>query len=380
MTNLMKLKIKNILYFGLFLMLVKVSFSLSSVFQYSDSLDKVLSLASAGILAIYILIQKYSGKMLFIYGIISLVALYSSLKVNNFELLITVLTCLAIRKENFNHVLKFIYKYEILFLCINTFYAFLKNILFGEPLKVFINGVSRFHFGMGHPNRISIYIFNIIIIWVFLNFHRLKIKHIFSLALLGVLIYFFTKTKTNLVEIILLAFLLLLAIQKNRIFKIIIKYISMYIIPIITILTTFIVASYTKGYSFILKLDQFLTSRIRLGAYAYENFGFTFLGQKISYEIDWDLNWKLNSFTFDNTYTYFLMNQGIIWIVVLSILFFILAKKSNTKVHLMIIVWALYGITEVHGINAFLCFPILLIGLLLQKHTENNTLEIFHDN
>lgn len=370
MVNLTVFKIKYFLYFGLFLMLIKVSFSLSSVFEYSDTLDKFLSLASAGILALYILIQKYSAKMLFIYGIVSFAALYSSLKVNNFELLITILVCLAIRKENFDDILNFIFKYEILFICINTAYAFLMNLVSGEPLKTSINGITRYHFGMGHPNRISIYIFNLIIIWVFLNFHRLKIKHVFSITLLGVVVYLFTKTKTNLVETIILVILLLLSISKNKTCQCIIKYISMYIVPIITVLTAVIVTLYTKGYSFILALDQLLTSRVRLGAYAYERFGFTLFGQKLSYKIEWNIDWNLNSFTFDNTYTYFLMNQGIIWLVILSILFFILAKKSDSRVNLMVIVWALYAITEVHGINAFLCFPILLIGLLLQKNTD----------
>ena len=78
----------------------------------------------------------------------------------------------------------------------------------------------------------------------------------------------------------------------------------------------------------------------------------------------WDSVWQLSgTVTFDNIYTYLLINIGIIWLVLLGILFYRISFMKNAKYNLFLIVWALYGITEVHGINPVMVFPILLIAV-----------------
>lgn len=381
MTNDLKLpKIKNVLQLGMFLMIVKVSFSLSEILPYSDFADNILSFVSAGCFAIHILNKRYSVKTLVVYALIGTLALYSSIKVNNFEVLITVLTCLAIRNEDIDRLFMFLYKYEFLFFVFHTAYAVIRFFLLDESLVTVVSGVVRYHFGMGHPNRFSMYLFNLIILWIYLNFERLRNSHILNIALIGGISYIYTRTRTNLIEIIIVVAFLLM--RRNVPFKEsvekITKKLSMYILPIFAGITMVCVYFYSRGNYIVEMMDLFLSSRIRLGAYAFGKYGLTIFGQPISYDVKYDVVWRLNTFTFDNTFTFLCISQGIIWMAIVIILFYRLSRVGDTKIHFAIIAWTLYGITEVHGLNAYMCFPILLVALLFddQNYLYNESMDL----
>jgi hypothetical protein len=115
-------------------------------------------------------------------------------------------------------------------------------------------------------------------------------------------------------------------------------------------------------------MDTFLNARIRLGAYAYNRYGLTILGRNfLSFHAVWDEKWKLNWFTFDCTYSYLMINMGVIWIVFIALIFWKLADYKSNKVNIAIVVWSLYAVSEVHALNSFLCYPILLTVLLFEK-------------
>jgi hypothetical protein len=83
--------------------------------------------------------------------------------------------------------------------------------------------------------------------------------------------------------------------------------------------------------------------------------------------VKWDPYWRFNSITFDNIFTYLLVSQ-MVWLIVISILFYRCAKKGSNKDCIYILAWAMYGITEVHGINPFLFFPLLIISTLMKRN------------
>ena len=116
-------------------------------------------------------------------------------------------------------------------------------------------------------------------------------------------------------------------------------------------------------------MDKLLSARIRLGAYAYNNYGISLLGQDMNdINVIWDSFWQLSGFTFDCTYTFLMINQGIIWLFIIIVAFYFLAKRGTEQVWVMIIAWSLYAVTEVHGLNSFKCFPILLIAMCFNQN------------
>ena len=124
----------------------------------------------------------------------------------------------------------------------------------------------------------------------------------------------------------------------------------------------------------VMTIDKLLSSRVKLGAYGYDKYGITFLGQNLSnYKVTWDQEWRLNAHTFDDVYTYCAMNVGIVWLVLITVMFYKLADRHSDKINIFIIIWALYGISEVHVLNGYVFFPILMIMMTFEPSVKCGT-------
>ena len=77
-------------------------------------------------------------------------------------------------------------------------------------------------------------------------------------------------------------------------------------------------------------------------------------------EVRWDQYWGITNHTFDNIYSYLMVNYGVVWICILAVMFVLVAKKGEEKDKILVFLWALYGTTEVHVLNPYLFFPIVL--------------------
>ena len=90
----------------------------------------------------------------------------------------------------------------------------------------------------------------------------------------------------------------------------------------------------------------------------------------MSSKVTYDSVYRLNYFTFDNIYTDITMQQGLIWVIILAVLFFLIAIKRNDANNFAIIAWGVYGITEVHGLNVYMLFVVLLVNELFFKKSS----------
>lgn len=365
-------------------MIIKVSFSVSEILPYSDSIDNMLSIISVGCFVLYIFETSSLSLGLVLYSLIVLLALYSSIRVNNNELLITAVTCFAIRNEDMDKIFSFIYIYELYFFILHTVYAVLRYVFIHESLCTEIDGLIRYHFGMGHPNRFSVYLFNLILLWLFLNFKYITKSNLLVIFGISMISYVFTKTRTNFITLTVLLVLMVIIerISENTDISKIVCRISMFIIPVMAFLTYVCVQMYMKGNAAAYAVDSILSGRIRLGAYAFQKYGFSFLGQAVTNEISYNKEWNLSYFTFDNAYTFLMVSQGFIWLILIIFLVILLSKKSDMRIHYAVIAWALYGITEVHGLNGYMCFPILLTAFIFSGHkylTEEDQKNAEHD-
>ena len=112
-----------------------------------------------------------------------------------------------------------------------------------------------------------------------------------------------------------------LMIKKRKFIKIY-KYMAALIIPVLSIAFYFMIKLRTSNITIIMLVDRFLSARIILGGYAYVHYGLTMFGQNLqNMSVTWNEIWRLNSFTFDCTYTYLMVNQGIIWLIMLVVSF-----------------------------------------------------------
>lgn len=375
-TKIKLIKPQSLLYFGLLLMLIKVMFSFSDVLPYSDEIDKILSVLSAGILSIEIFKKRYSIKRLTIYIAVIILALYGVLITGQYGLLITVITCLAISDVDINKIIQFIFQYELLFFIINIIWSIFMSLLGSYSLSMIIYGVKRYKFGFSHPNILSVILFNLIIMWIWLNFEKIRWKHLGFIFLISIISYYFTKTRTSFFDTLFVILMVALLIGKRKRVIKLYKYAAVLIVPALSIAFYFMIKLRLNNIPIITMLDSFLSARITLGGYAYVRYGVTMFGQNLqNMQVTWDEIWRLNSGTFDCTYTYLLVNQGIVWLIVLAVGFFMLTRYKSNKINIAIIAWGLYAITEVHGLNGFMCFPVLLMSLLISKKNKDLLIE-----
>lgn len=356
-------------YLATVIFLLKVLFSTSRIINYTFLCDQILSVIGIIIFAIHILNQRYSMKTLIIYAIVTGFTLYNALITGNNAILITVVTCLAIKDIDINKYIRFIFNFETIFFLCHTIGAIYLNFTYKESITQIIGGIVRYDFGMQHPNSWAALVFNLFIMWIWLRWDNIKIVQIVFLTFITSVVYSFCKTRTSCFIMIFIITLLVLRKFWIKLDKII-ELTSKTIIPLLAMcMWTMIILFPTKN-DIIMLLNRILNARVLLGAYAFQQYGLTMFGQDLSplyTGIQWDEVWQLNAFTFDCIYSYMFVNQGIIWLIVLTILFYKLAKKRNTKNNIVIVAWALYGLTEVQGLNCFSCFPLLLLSDLFDS-------------
>ena len=373
--NRMKIKKSNLfLYSGTLLLVIKTVLSVSKIVPYSDIMDNTLAVLGALCMILSIIIQQYSGKVLLIYAMFVGITTYNALITGNNALAVTVITCLAIRKTDLKTYIQFIFRLQSILVICHTLIAIIGSLIGVFNIVQNIGGITRYDFGMQHPNSFAALAFNLMIMGIWLNWSRIKTKHIFLMVLGADILYYFCKTRTNFIAMLAVIGLVFVCGVKHKFIRFAGK-IATVIIPFLTVAMGIAIILYSKGNSVVLILNEALNARISLGAYALAHYKFTLFGQNMAFlytGTTWDPIWKLNGFTFDCIYTYMLINQGIIWLILLTILFAKLAKRKNPKDNIAIIAWALYGVTEVQGLNGFSCMPILLLTKLFGKETEQN--------
>lgn len=365
-------KIKNELYLGIFILMLKVYGEASSILSfYNATLDTILATVGIACLAFHCLkIRYYTKREFFIYVCFTILALASTILVGNYDIFITVTTCLAIRGEKTVDVVEFIFKYASLFFGVHLLYALLRIPLAGDTYSQIISGVVRYNMGFGHPNRFSILLFNLLLMWIWIHFSTITYTEIIMIGIISLINYSITKTRTN--EIALIFLLLILIFYKSfpKKVSVFLKWLAMTIVPVFSLLSMVLVLLYQRGGSTLaMALDVILSARIRLGAYAYEHYGLSLLGRNLSnIEIQYDSVYRLNSFTFDNIYTDILMRQGTIWLLIIAIFFVMLARKQKDNINFAIVAWGIYGITEVHGLNVYMLFVMILVNELFKNN------------
>ena len=268
---------KLLLYVALLFMLIKVSFSYSAILPYSELLDDILSYSSACLLAVYTVLCNDNIRFLIIYAIFGGLSCYSAFLSDQFNLFITVLVIFAIRKEDFNHIVWLIFLFELTFLLLMVTLSVVMALFNKYQLFADYGGRIRCSFGFGHPNTFSVYLFNIILMWIWLRYNIIRWKHYIGLFIVCLIAYLFSDTRTSFILTIISLILLYFSKRHNKTRWL--RLIAIIIAPVLALFIALSVNLYTSSNSIILWLDQLLNTRLKLGSYAYYHHGFSFFGK-----------------------------------------------------------------------------------------------------
>ena len=287
------------------MLVLKTFLSFTTLTSYSDMLDNALAFFSVGLFVLVILEKRYARKTLLTYAIISLFGLYSAVQIGNVGFLITIITCFAIREENIDVIIKYIYQIELFLFLTVVVISSLMSVIGIKSITTVISGELRYNFGFSHPNTFSMFLFNLILMWIYINFNRIRTKNVVAIFLSTTIAYSFTKTRTFLIDVgCLLLILMIIKINSIRINNVL-SVVARFITPALAGFTYALALLYMTGSNVAIAIDNILSYRIRLAAYGLVKYGVSLFGKNLSnIKVVYDQYWGLNSFTFDNIYAY----------------------------------------------------------------------------
>lgn len=367
MKNKLNISILNI---AILSMVIKTFMGSSNAIPSIGLLDDMLVVIYI-ICTVYLIIKKHYKVKTFVLIVLgSLLLLYTSVKINYSDPLITYLFILSIKDIDIDKIIQTIYKYSIIMLVIHALLTLILALM-GE-ISMYTYDMSRgfrYTLGFAHPNTTGRVAFCLTCLVLWIREKKIKKLDVFGLLAFNVVIYSLCKSKTALIISILAIVLYVLAKQNKYLINKSINFVARFIFPSLSLLLYIAIKSFSNGDPVALLINKILTGRLTLAAYALDRVGITIIGQKIDFygAIEYSSQFGLNSFTFDCLYSFLFYNMGILYALVITVLLYKLASKNNTKINIFIILWCLYGVTEVHGLNGFDFFPIFLLVLLIDK-------------
>lgn len=363
---------EKLVYAGILLYTLERCWNASAILPYSANVDKILKISVALMMVLAIFRQSFTPKMYLIYGLAAVGAAAIRLRTGLMLDVFTLLMILACREADLTRVVNIIRRTTTVFLLAHTLYFFCLLLLGKQELfYVEWGGRVRARFGLLGPNLVSSYFFNLVLMWAWEKYDMVRLKQLVWILVLATVLFRFTDSRTAYFCTVALCLLLIL-LKHSRFAEKCVNFIAAWCAPALGLLV--LVGSYNWRKGFFSILNRLLSDRIKLSAYGISNFGFTLYGQRVDYStiIDpqkWDI-FYMPTFTFDCVYSYLWSNIGIIWLVVICLCFFILARRKNPRFSLCLIFWALYGMCEVTVMSIVRFFPLLLISSLFLSKEE----------
>lgn len=358
-------KINDFFSLGLLFMIIKILASDSNFLPYNGVIDTALSCIATIFLFMSVIIEHLTIGETIAYICIVGLGLFTSVRIGNLGLLLSIIACLSARKQPFDKTIELVFYYELIWIAVHTVMAVILS-GFGVSMFTSVSGEMKCNFGFGHPNSFSCLIVNLVLMWIWLYYEKITLKHAVIASLIICFFYLFTGTRTALYIVIVLVVLIILC----KYFKLKLSWVSGLIVPVLALIVFISISLYHPSNIAMEVINKFLSERIKLGAYWLNATGVTLFGRNLTGMVaEWDEIWRLSGqVTMDNIYSCLIINIGIFWLALIAVSFFVLSRKKNEKINIFIIVWALYGVCEVHGINPFMLFPLFLISLVFNNN------------
>lgn len=356
-------------YVGLFLTMVKTVCGRSNFFPYTDIMDNLISAAILFFSFFTIFTDKYNRKNLFIYIAIGFVTLYSAIVTGMMLLPVTVLIILAIRREPIHKVAWFMYFWKIRFFIAHSVLAFalvptgLSSI--GGYYQA--NRRYRMNFGFCFAGQFADYVIDLMVLWTICNYEKINTKTYPRLILVAVLTYICSDSKTGFGVSCILIFMVWLTKNTMKCDGII-KKCAQLCIPFFTVFVFQTIVSFSRGKKWAYFIDSILTTRIRLNGYLLDLYGGTWFGQAIdSYSGEYSAIWQSTGSTSDCVYPWLVIEMGAIWLVLIAISFYILARRNDRLMNCLLLIWAFGALTDTDYLYGTCSFIMLLVSLVFTK-------------
>jgi len=225
--------------------------------------------------------------------------------------------------------------------------------------------IVRHTFFYYHPNVFAEQLTWIIFMWLYLKYEKWNTLTYLIIVMFSIFLYYFPNSRTN-------AVILLLIIVVNLIYnKISIKKLKLFsrnIFNICLILSMVLMILSNTDNIIVLKVNELLTGRIKLGWYTNELFGLTIFGQKLPIGENLEItqyHWIM-SYALDNFYYRIIYANGLIITALYG--YFInrglktLDKLERKKELIFFVILCIFGLSENVMSNIIIAFPLFFLN------------------
>ena len=375
--NICKPARKYILYFALAVYVLEQVLFFSDIFPFSVGTEKVLKLIYVLTIAVVFLLQDYSPKLYLAYGLLGAACVLTRLGSGLMFWVYSVITILALRQEDISDVFRFLRWCLTISLLILAL-AFAVKYFQGQRQFIEIDNVGRRRVRLGflHANSLSTYFFNLMLLWVWEKYESIGPRAIAGLLLTTVAMYLLTDSRTAFLCEMLLCLMIVLA-KYGRKAAGLLHFGAKWAAPaaaVFMLACSVMWLAPNRG-SFVEKVNRLLSTRVYLSAYAVKHFGFTLLGQSMPLDpVTVSPEWPIPFFTLDCAYSFFCCCIGAIWLILICVSFYKLAKLRDPRVSIFLILWALYSVSETITLYVFFFSPLLLISILFRPSSAEAAL------
>ena len=363
----------SILLAGLLLGVIKAASGPATVLPIPEWLDNLMTLAMCLCYGLHVLLQKPGRKRLLAYGAAAGIGAYSSLRSGDMSGMITLLTCIALADCDFERIMKKLFQWNLALFFIKAALSLGLALIYGPegPLThEYVNNSSGYldvdfavHLGFGHKNSLAMYMVSIFLMWVWVYYPKLQVKHLLPVIAGCTVLLFLNQCKTACLIFLFIGLLFVFFRWRKQNYSLPVQIGAAIAPTAMFLLSLGLTYLYRCQPNFIANLfNRVLTGRLHICAVAWDQYGPSFFGNLASH-----INQIENRMAYiDNLYLHTVLQMGAIWSIAFCIAFFLLAKKrKDVRVHLCILCWCLYAFVENVGINGLIFVPSLLPALLL---------------
>ncbi len=287
-----------------------------------------------------IILDNYNLKTIFIYFLVILIGTADFIYGKSEAFLFLGITLLVCRGLNPKKILKLGFYVLTTCLILSVLFSLL-GFIDNKPFEIFREGegiVERYAFGFTHPNAFHLSFFICTTLYLILFYRKSNIFIIILLAIADFIVYYFTKSRTGLL-LSLMAYALYYFFFRFKFFKELFIVLSPFLL-LLCIATPFLLGLAYGHFSIINRLDGLLSGRIFYINYLLVNFDVPIIGSTV----------YNNYVNFDSGFVSLLYESGslafIIFVVLLFIALFCMYKRREYSLIFLLIVFAMYGITE----------------------------------
>ena len=367
--NICKPARKYILYFALAVYVLEQVLFFSDIFPFSVGTEKVLKLIYVLTIAVVFLLQDYSPKLYLAYGLLGAACVLTRLGSGLMFWVYSVITILALRQEDISDVFRFLRWCLTISLLILAL-AFAVKYFQGQRQFIEIDNVGRRRVRLAfvHANTLSIYILNLMLLWIWEKYDSIGPRAIAGLLLTSVAVYLLTDCRTAFLCEMLLCLMIVLAKYGGKAAGLL-HFGARWAAPaaaVFMLACSVMWLAPNRG-PFLEKVNRLLSTRVYLSAYAVKHFGFTLFGQSMPLDpVTVSPEWPTPFIALDCVYSVFCCCIGAIWLILICVSFYKLAKLRDLRISIFLILWAFYGASETLTLYVILFSPLLLISILFR--------------